>query len=478
MQDRLVGFIQVLRSHQLRISPAETLDAMGVATTLGYADRDMLRDGLGLVLAKTNRDKAIYRQCFDHYFSHDFDSSPPEQAEDAEEESPNADSLPLDSPGLQPEGNAEPQEAQPSPLDEALAESPALAELANSALLQALRDNDRNTLALAVARAAESVSLSNIRAFTQRGQYTRRMLDALGEEVIRRGVIELEQQDSPALAELQGYRDMLRERVRDTVEREYLLQAQGRNAQRMDEILARTRLNNIELHYQQRVYELVRKMARKLAARYARKRRVYKRGQLDMGRTLRRGIPHDGVMFNTYWRRVNKSRPQVLALCDVSGSVAAYAKFLLIFLYSLADVLPRMRSFAFSSHLGEITDLFRQHPVEKAVEIANWRYGGSTDYGASLEDFSRLALDDVGSNTTVIILGDARNNHGDPRLDLMQQLYQRAKQVIWLNPESRRAWGTGDSEMIRYQSTCHFSAQCNNLEQLERFIDQLLRNTR
>jgi uncharacterized protein with von Willebrand factor type A (vWA) domain len=182
-------------------------------------------------------------------------------------------------------------------------------------------------------------------------------------------------------------------------------------------------------------------------------------------------------MFHTYWKRVKKEKPKLLAVCDVSGSVAAYAKFLLMFLYSLQDVLPQVRSFAFSSHLGEVSDLFDQYPLERAIELVNWRYGGATDYGGSLEDFARLAMDDIDGNTTVIILGDARNNHGDPRLDILQDIYQRARQVIWLNPESRKVWGSGDSEMPRYQSACHFSAECNNLKQLERIVDQLLRST-
>jgi hypothetical protein len=230
--------------------------------------------------------------------------------------------------------------------------------------------------------------------------------------------------------------------------------------------------------YLQRVYELVRKMAKKLASRHSRRRRPLKRGQLDMGKTIRKGVAHDGVLFNTYWRRVRKDKPQILAVCDVSGSVAAYAKFLLLFLYSLQDVLPRVRSFAFSSHLGEVSDYFDHHPPEKAVELVNLKYGGATDYGSSLLDFARLALEDINSNTTVIILGDARNNNGEPRLDLLQSIYQRCRQLIWLNPESRRAWGTGDSEMLRYQSACHFTAECNNLKQLERIVDQLLKSTR
>jgi uncharacterized protein with von Willebrand factor type A (vWA) domain len=331
---------------------------------------------------------------------------------------------------------------------------------------------------MAMTVAAEQVGLRNIQMFTQKGQFTRRILDQLGEQHIRDAVIELERDDNPALVELQRYRDILRQQVRDYVEREYLLSAEGRNREFMDDILAKTRLNNIEHMYLHRVHELVRKMAKRLASRHSRKRRQVRRGQLDMAKTLRNGVATDGILFNTYWRRVRKDKPQILAVCDVSGSVAAYAKFLLLFLYSLQDVLPKVRSFAFSSHLGEVSGFFDDYPVEKAIELVNHKYGGATDYGGSLVDFAELALEDINSNTTVIILGDARNNNGDPRLDIMQNIYQRSKQVIWLNPESRRAWGTGDSEMLRYQSACHFSAECNNLKQLERIVDQLLKSTR
>jgi hypothetical protein len=473
VQSNLVNFIQVLRTHDIRVSPAETLDAMDVTRTLGYADRSLLRDGLAMTLAKTPEEEAVFLQCFDRYFSQSLaDFAGGEAAGDGTVADEDAASPGLDA---GPEGAPSPV---PAPLAEAAAGDPQLQALLEAPLMQALLQNDRNTLTLAMGRAAERVGLRQIQMFTQKGQFTRRMLDELGEEHIRQAVIELEKQESPALVEMQRYRDILREQVRDYVEREYLLHAGGRNQQFMDDILSRTRLNNIEHMYLHKVHELVRKMARKLASRHARRRRTFKRGQLDMGRTLRRGIPHDGVMFTAYWKKVRREKPQILAVCDVSGSVAAYAKFLLLFLYSLQDVLPRVRSFAFSSHLGEVSDLFVQHPVEKAIELVNWKYGGATDYGSSLLDFAALALDDINSNTTVIILGDARNNNGDPKLEILRSIYQRARQVIWLNPESRRAWGTGDSEMLRYQSACHFTAECNNLKQLERIVDQLLKSTR
>ena len=476
MPESLVSFIQVLRSHDVRISPAETLDAMQVATTLGYSDRQLLRDGLGMTLAKTPEEEAIFLQCFDRFFDRQL-SDFSEEAQREDSESVEADEAAETSQQNATENEYAPA-SEPSALEQAAESDPDLQALMQSELMQALLNNDRNALSVAMNRAGDAAGLQNIQMFTQKGQFTRKILDAMGEEQIRGAVIALERSESPALPQLQRYRDILREQVRDYVEGQYLLHAEGKSKQFMEDVLSKTRLSNIEHTYLHRVHELVRKMAKKLAARHARKRRDYRRGQLNMQRTMRASVANDGLMFDLHWRRTRKEKPQILAVCDVSGSVAAYAKFLLLFLYSLQDVLPRVRSFAFSSNLGEVSELFELHPVEKAIELVNWKYGGATDYGTALTDFAELALDDINSNTTVIMLGDARNNQGDPKLEIMQRIYQRARQVIWLNPESRRAWGTGDSEMHRYQSACHFAAECNNLRQLERIIDQLLKSTR
>jgi uncharacterized protein len=475
MQSNLVNFIQVLRTHDVRVSPAETLDAVDVAATLGYKDRTLLRDGLAMTLAKTPEEEAVFLQCFDQFFSQglsDFSD------ETGQAEAPGSEDTDYEQNESDDASPGDSESAEMETLQSAAQDNESLDALLQTDLMQNLLSNNRNELTLELTQAADSVGLQQIELFTQRGQFTRRILDELGEEHIRSAVIELEQNESPALPIVQRYRDILREQVRDHVEREYLLHAEGRTQQFMEEILSKTRLNNIEHVYMRRVQELIRKMAKKLASRHARKRRRVKRGQLNMPKTIRKGIPNDGVMFQTYWRNIQKEKPQILAVCDVSGSVAAYAKFLLLFLYSLQDVLPKVRSFAFSSHLGEVSDYFEDYPVEEAIEMINWKYGGATDYGNSLLDFAKIAIDEINSNTTVIILGDARNNNGDPKLEIMQSIYQRSRQVIWLNPESRRSWGTGDSEMLRYQSACHFSAECNNLKQLERIVDQLLKSTR
>lgn len=472
-------FIGMLRSHDVRVSPAETLDAVATVGLLGYTNRDRLRIGLTASLAKTAREQQIVETCFDRYFGQmeaDFaglanDDNAAGHTNDAPETGEKDTDTNLSAPMPRPDNDRELLEA-------AAEEHASVSELLQTPLMQGLMNNERGQLNAALRRAGSASGVADIQTFTQKGLYVRKILQAMGEEQLRNAVIELEREGHPTTANVRRYRDILREQVRDYVDGQYLLHAGGRNSQFMDDILARTRLSHIERHYMQRVQQLVEKMTRRLASRHSSRRRPVRRGQLDMRRTLRAGIATDGIMFRTHWRRRKPDKAQVMALCDVSGSVAAYAKFLLMFLYSLQDNLPRMRSFAFSNHLGEISELFQTHPVERAVELANWQYGGATDYGGSLRDFSRLALNDINRQTSVIILGDARNNRGRPELEIMQSLYQRSKQVIWLNPESRRAWGTGDSEMLRYLSACHVAAECSSLKQLERVVDQLLRSTR
>lgn len=479
MQSSLLRFVSILRSHALPISPAETLDAAAAMDTLGYSDRATLRDALALTLAKSEREAHTFFYCFDRFFDQraaDFagaaGSGRAAQPARASAAAPGPDWQA----GSSEAGGAGGADA--AELAQAAARSPALAALLEGELLPALLNNERGTLSVRLRRAAQAVGVDDIRQFTQKGPYTRRILDALGEGLLREAVVELERAGVEALGTLRRYRDVLREQARDFVEQRYLIHAEGHTAAFMEQLLKRTRLSNIERRHRDRVREQVRRMTRRLASRHSARRRPVRRGQLHMTRTLRSGMAHDGVLLQTHWRSRRRDKAQLLALCDVSGSVAAYAGFLLMFLYSLQDILPRTRSFAFSGHLGEISALFREQSLERAIELANWRYGGATDYGRSLRDFASLALDDIDGNTSVIILGDARNNRGNPELEIMRSIYRRSKQVIWLNPESRRAWGTGDSEMLRYQTACHYSAPCANLQQLEHAVDQLLKSLR
>jgi uncharacterized protein with von Willebrand factor type A (vWA) domain len=163
-------------------------------------------------------------------------------------------------------------------------------------------------------------------------------------------------------------------------------------------------------------------------------------------------------------------------VCDVSGSVAQVSRFLLLFLYSMSEVLPKVRSFAFSTQLGEVTDWFQSKPAEEALALTMKTWGmGSTDYGGSLTELERLTEADLDHRTTVIILGDARSNYGDPGAQALRRIHERVKRVIWLNPEPRSFWNIGDSAMQKLAASCDRVETCRTLLQLERIVNEIAR---
>ena len=463
MRKNLVNFVSILRSHDIRVSPAETIDALNAISVLKFDKRSQIRDGLAMTLAKTKLEEKVFLKCFDQFFKSELPNI-------------NSDNLSEDTISSQNLSNLV-EKINSNEIGNENLKSQIFHDLAQTSLMKNLMTNNRTELALSLRRAAEEVSLSKIKLFTQKGLYTRKMLDSMGEEHIRNTIEIMEKSNDQSLNEIKAYRDMLRQEVKNFVEREYLLQAEARNKQLSDDILIDVRLSNIESYYLHRAKDLITKMARKLTKRYGKQIKRSKKGRIHMPRTLREGVPHEGILFKTHWKKRIRKKPQIFVICDVSGSVAAYAKFFLIFLYTIQDILPKVRSFAFSSHLGEVSSFFVENPVERAIELVNWQYGGATDYGGSFEDFKNLAIADIDRRSTILILGDARNNQGDPKLEILRTIFERSKQVIWLNPEPRRAWGTGDSEMNRYQTACHISVECGNLRQLERVVDRLLKST-
>jgi hypothetical protein len=209
------------------------------------------------------------------------------------------------------------------------------------------------------------------------------------------------------------------------------------------------------------------------------RRKRGKRGKFDLSRTLRRNLQYGGVPFRIAFDRRIKDKPQVIVLCDVSDSVRNVSRFMLQFVYALQDLYSRVRSFVFVSDLGEVTRLFdetdTQRAIEQALTGAVINVFAHSDFGRAFKAFHRDHLGAVSHRTTVIVLGDARNNYNAPHEWVLRDIQARAKQLIWLNPESRLTWGFGDSEMDRYLPFCDMVEECRNLNQLYRVIDRLVR---
>ena len=491
MDRTLTNFIAALRNAEVRVSPAETLDALNAVELVGYRDRSLLKNALSLMLPKTIDEKDTFDDTFDRFFAFedvagenlaiDLEGEEGEDAEGGEGEGQGGGNAQ----GEGRRGGAkgknkknrfmsieqEEEEEDLGPGDMASPHSP---------LGQLLMQDSRIELTVQMADAGRAVNLQDIQVFTQKGLYTRRIMEEMGLADLQREMSELKTSrlvpERRLGQELKKRREWLREQVRDYVERQFLLHADASGKRLREELLRKVKLSNVEHRNFRLIQEVVYKMAKRLVALHSRRKKVFKRGQLNVPRTLRHNMAYDGAIFDLRWKSAKVDRPKVFAICDVSGSVANYARFMLMFLYSLEAVMPKVRSFAFSSDLAEVTELFERNKIEDAIAKTLRDYsGGSTDYGQAFEDFRKNCLDDVDNRTTIIILGDARNNYGDPRTEILKEMYDRSKRVIWLNPESRTTWTVGDAEMRKYTAYVHQAEECNSLMHLERVVGNLLR---
>ena len=440
----LEDFIRALRAAEVRVSVAEAMEAHEVTAHLGFADRTLLKDGLSLTLAKTFNEKQRFDDSFELFFARDqFHNitAKPGDANDAPE--------PQDSTG--------------------------------NDLADMLLNDDREGLAAAMEDAGRAAGVGNIRFRTQINFMARRMVDQMGLAELERLIAQVARGDMPGgdalAAELEVQRSRLIEEGRAFVERQYELYGRFTGQQLREEFLQRTPLAAVDRRDYQRMNTLIRRMARKLASKYRARHKRTRRGHLDVRRTLRVNMAHDATLFETVWKQKRIERPKVVVIVDVSRSVATAAQFLLMFLYNLNEALSDLRSFAFSSSLVAVDDILNTNDLEEAIPKVLDKIGFmSTDYGRALDDLKSEFADTIDRRTTVIILGDARSNYGDPRADVMRWINQRARRVVWLNPEPETFWGTGDSEMRRYRPYCHVAKTCRTIKDLERVVDDILRS--
>jgi len=220
-------------------------------------------------------------------------------------------------------------------------------------------------------------------------------------------------------------------------------------------------------------------LTRKLAARLARKRRHGRKGPLDFRNTVRHSLSYGGVPADPKFKYPRPAKPELMVVADISGSVAAFARFTLMLVYAIQNQFSKVRSFVFIDGLDEVTDFFRNtEDITEAIHRVNteadvvW-VDGHSDYGHAFEVFWDKYGKDVGPKTTVLLLGDARNNYHASQSWVVKEIEQKARHVYWLNPEPRSYWNTGDSIVGEYGNFTDGVFECRNLRQLEAFVEKL-----
>ncbi|MFE8991018.1 VWA domain-containing protein [Streptomyces collinus] len=442
--ERLTSLVGALRAHGMRIGTGESVDAGRAVEELGLADRELLREGLAATLLHGPGQRQVFDPVFDLYFPRGVGG--PEQRTAGREDLRDrlADALTADDRQMLGQLAIEAVDGfggyGSSPESDGWSSYQTLERLRPQTLLARVRDNVRG----------------------QGG--SQGFADRLLEDEIRRRIDVFR-----ALVAAEARRRVAERRGRDEIAR----RAVAPTADRVDFLFAG----------QDRLAELrrtVQPLARKLATRLAARRRRASRGSIDLRRTLRGSLSTGGVPMKPVLRRRRPMRPELVLLCDVSGSVSGFSDFTMLLVQALHDQFSKVRVFAFVNRIDEVTGLLERGRADPEGlssriqgEAAVTGYHGSSDYGMALGEFAERYADTVGSRTTVFVLGDARTNRSDPNLPAVRQIAERARRVHWLNPEARSRWGTGDSVAPAYAELVAMH-ECRNARQLSALVARLL----
>jgi uncharacterized protein with von Willebrand factor type A (vWA) domain len=442
--ERLTSLVGALRAHGVRIGTGETVDAAQAVEALGFADRERLREGLAATLLHGTAQRQVFDPVFDLYFPRG-----------------------VGAPGTGPADREDLRERLAGALaanDETL-----MARLAAEAVdgfggYGNSSSSDGWSSYQALDRLRPQTLLARVRDDVRGRQGMSGFTDRLLEDEIRRRI-----EAFRALVAAEARRRVAERRDRDEIAR----RAVAPTTDRIDFLFAgKDRLAELR--------RTVQPLARKLATRLAARRRRAARGSIDLRRTLRGSLSTGGVPMKPVLRRRRPARPELVLLCDVSGSVSGFSDFTMLLVQALHDQFSKVRVFAFVNRIDEVTRLLEHGAadaeglsarIRAEATLTGWH--GSSDYGVALGEFASRYGDALSPRTTVFVLGDARTNMSDPNLPAVREITERARRVHWLNPEARAQWGTGDSAAYEYAELVEMH-ECRNVRQLSALVGRLL----
>jgi uncharacterized protein with von Willebrand factor type A (vWA) domain len=455
MDDRVIQFIAALRAAGLRVSLAESQDAFRAVEHLGVMHRERFKAALRTTLVKERSDQPVFDKLFPLFFG---SGGPP---------------------------FTPPQEAL-SPEDQKKLEA-ALRALAGelSKLLQMLASG-RGPTQEELAQYGKAAGVDRAQRPDQQPWLTREMLRRMGLEALAEQIEKLLEelarlgmtpQGQQAMLELiAANREALAEQAAQHVGQSIARQMSEQPPQKLDgHDLMQRPFNDLTQAEARELRRLVGRLAARLRTRAALRQKKGDGKTLDAKTTLRANLRTGGVPFALRWKK-RHLKPKFALICDVSTSMRPVAEFMLRLMYDMQDQVAKARSFAFNDHLEEVSDEFICGRPDEAIPLVLHRIPPgyyATDLGHSLDNFCAQHLDAVDRRTTVIFLGDCRNNYNNPRLELFELVRRRARRVVWFNPEEQYLWGTGDSDMPQFAPLCDAVHQVSNLAELGEAVDKL-----
>jgi uncharacterized protein len=460
----LVGFVEALRKVGINVGPSETVDAGRVMATLGLGDRMVLREGLACAVLRRPDHRETYNALFDLWFPAAMGDRAILELDDDEDPENRPDRIP-----------------------------PEDVEAMRSALIDLLSDADManldDRLMAMIAQIVDAYGKYNSSRGPSYSSY--QALKAMGldqlEDKLLAGLLApygdeptpTQEQIAKAIAakRISQLRHMVEsETKRRTAEQIGRDHVQTYGIPQLAENVEFLRASGEQLRQMRNV---VAPLARTLATRLAARRRRSHAGQIDLRKTLRKSMSTGGVPIDVVLKKPHPARPELVVLCDVSGSVAGFSHFTLMLVHALRQQFSRVRVFAFIDTTDEVTELFGPDAdlavaVQKITrEAAVYTRDGHSDYGHAFVSFMDKWPNALSPRTALLVLGDGRNNYRNPQADLLAHMVSASRHAHWLNPEPKHLWGSGDSATAKYQDviTMH---ECRSAKQLASVIDNLL----
>jgi uncharacterized protein with von Willebrand factor type A (vWA) domain len=476
----LAGFIQELRQAGLPVSLTENLDAMEAVKHIPIEDREAFKYALAATLVKHNAHWRAFETVFEVYFS--LRGSQYKMGDD------DLDELAKLLEELDQQGDDQQGEGERTGNGSGEAMTP---EEIAAMLLKALQKGDQSLM--------RAVARQSVRRFAgmEPGRpvggtyYLYRTLRNLDLDAVLEQLMDQAREQSPEPLtpleerleqdEYQSRIDQLKQEIESEIRRALVA---DRGVEAMAKTLRKPLPEDVDfMHASREEMASLRKaiypLTRKLAVRLARKRRHGRKGPLDFRNTVRHSLSYGGVPAEPKFKYPRPSKPEIFVIADISGSVAAFARFTLHLVYAISGQFSKVRSFVFIDGLDEVTRLFEGvddiadavHRVNTEADVV-W-VDGHSDYGHAFEVFWNKYGKEVGPKTTVLILGDARNNYHASQSWVLKEIEKKARHLYWLNPEPKSYWDTGDSIVGEYSAHCDGTFECRNLRQLEKFVDYL-----
>ncbi|MEU8755825.1 VWA domain-containing protein [Streptomyces chartreusis] len=442
--ERLTSLVGALRAHGIRTGTGETVDAAQAIEALGLADRERLREGLAATLLHGTGQRPVFDPVFDLYFPRGVGGPDQKAAGRDDLRDRLAAALAAD--------------------DRAMMGRLAVEAVDGFGGYGSSEESDGWSSYQALERLRPQTLLARVRDDVRGRGASSGFADRLLEDEIRRRI-----ETFRRLVAAEARRRVAERRGRDEIAR----RAVAPTADRVDFLFA----GKAQLAELRRA---VQPLARKLATRLAARRRRAARGTIDLRRTLRGSLSTGGVPMKPVLRRRRPARPELVLLCDVSGSVSGFSDFTMLLVQALHDQFSKVRVFAFVNRIDEVTGLLQRGTADPEglsirieAEATLTGYHGSSDYGMALGEFAERYGDVVGPRTTVFVLGDARTNMSDPNLPAVRQIAGQARRVYWLNPEQHSSWGSGDSAAPAYAELVEMH-ECRTARQLSALVGRLL----